>query len=213
MLTLNEKVKWNIRVINIIGNNILNGWFWNNLSKYRSSSAYNQLLIAHIMSKVIFMKYLPPARPKMVSKLKMLRIYWKLVHVVFWISKSRFRCQKLLITCLTQIGPKIKSAQNLLKFGTFDILNTSIPTLMSKMIFIKYLSPARPKLVPKSKMLRIYWNLAHLIFRISQSWFWCQKLLFIKYLPIATPKLVPKWKMLRIYWNLIKIFHKNYFWH
>ena len=168
MLTLNEKVKWNIRVIIIIGNNILNGWFWNNLSKYRSSSAYNQLLIAHIMSKVIFMKYLPPARPKMVSKLKMQRIYWKLVHVVFWISKSRFRCQKLLITCLTQIGPKIKSAQNLLKFGTFDISNMPIPILMSKMTLMKYLPPVRLKIFPKLNMFRIYRNLAHLIFQVCQ---------------------------------------------
>ena len=137
------------------------------MSRYRS------------LSKIIFMKYLPRVRPKMVPKLKMLRIYWNLVHVVFWISQSRIRCQKLLITCLNQIGPKIKSAQNLLKFGTFDILNTSISTLMSKMIFIKYLSPARPKLVLKSKMLRIYWNLAHLIFRISRSWFWCQRLFLL----------------------------------
>ena len=75
-LTLNEKVKQNFRVINIIGiNNILNESFQNNLLRYRSSSAYNQLLIAHIMSKIIFMKYLPPVRPKMVPNLKMLRIY------------------------------------------------------------------------------------------------------------------------------------------
>ena len=169
MPALNEKVKWNFRVINIIRNNILNEWFWNNLSKYRSLSAYNQLLIAHIMSKVIFMKYLLPVRSKMVPKLKMLRIYWNLVHVVFWISQSRFRCQKVLITCLTQIGPKIKSAQNLLKFGTLDILNTSISTLMSKMIFIKYLLPARPKLVPKWKMLRIYWNWIKIF---HKNYFW-----------------------------------------
>ena len=149
----------------------------------------------------------------MVPKLKMLRIYWNLVYVIFRISQSRFRCQKLLTTCLTQIGPKIKKAQNLLKFGTFDILNTPISIQMSKMIFIKYLPPVRPKLVPILKMLRIYWDLAHLIFRISRSCFWCQKLLFIKYLPTARPKLVPKWKKLRIYWNLIKIFDKNYFWH
>ena len=124
MLTLNEKVKWKCRVISIIGNNILNEWFWNNLSKCRSSSAYNQLLIAYVISKIIFMKYLPPARPKMVPKLKMLRINWNLVHVIFRISQSRFRCQKSLTTCLIQVGPKFKSAQNLLKFGTFDILNT-----------------------------------------------------------------------------------------
>ena len=107
----------------------------------------------------------------MVPKLKMLRIYWNLVYVIFRISQSRFRCQKLLTTCLTQIGPKIKSAQNLLKFGTFDILNTPISIQMSKMIFIKYLPPVRPKLVPILKMLRIYWDLAHLIFRISRSCF------------------------------------------
>ena len=28
------------------------------------------------MSEVIFMKYLPPVMPKLVPKLKMLRIYW-----------------------------------------------------------------------------------------------------------------------------------------
>ena len=35
---------------------------------------------------------------------------------------------------------------------------------MSKTIFMKYLPP-KPKLVPKSKMLRIYWNLTSLIFQ------------------------------------------------
>ena len=44
-------------------------------SRYRSSLAYNQLLMAHIMPKIIFMKYLPPVRPKLVPKLKILRIY------------------------------------------------------------------------------------------------------------------------------------------
>ena len=36
---------------------------------------YNQLLIAHVMSKMIFMNYLPPVRPKIFPKLRMLRIY------------------------------------------------------------------------------------------------------------------------------------------
>ena len=125
LLTLNEKIKSNFRVIGIIGNNILNEWFLNNLSRYRSSSTYNQLLIAHIMSKIIFMKYLPPVRPKMVPNVKMLRNYWNLTHVIFRISQSRFWCQKS-----AQIGPKIKSAQNLLKFGTFNISNIPISILM-----------------------------------------------------------------------------------
>ena len=99
------------------------------------------------MWKITFMKYLPPLRPKMVPKLKMLIIYWNLAHVIFQISRSRFWCQKLFLlntTCLAQIGPKIKSAQNLLKFGTFNISNMPISILMSKMIFIKYLPPVGP---------------------------------------------------------------------
>ena len=56
---------------------------------------------------------------------------------------------EILTTCTAQIGPKIKSAQNLLKFGTFNISNMPISTLMSKMIFIKYLPPVRPRFVPK----------------------------------------------------------------
>ena len=51
--------------------------------RYRSSSAYNQLLIAHIISKIIFMKYLPSGRPKLAPKLKMLRIYWHLAQLIF----------------------------------------------------------------------------------------------------------------------------------
>ena len=107
------------------------------MSRYRSLLVYNQLLIAHIMSKIIFMKYLTP--------------------------------------CPAQIGPKIKSNQNFLKFGTFDVSNKPISILMSKMFFIKYLPIARPQLFPKWKMLRIYWNLTELIFQIYQFQSWCQK--------------------------------------
>ena len=112
---------------------------------------------------------------------------------------------EMLTTCSAQTGPKIKRSQNFLKFGIFDISNMPISILLSKINFIKYLQPVRPKLVSKLKMLSIYWNLTHLIFWISQCWFWWQKLFLMKYLPIARPKLVPKWKMLRFYWNLINI--------
>ena len=72
---------------------------------------------------------------------------------------------------------------------------------MSKIIVIEYLPPARPKLVPKLKVFRIYRNLAHSIVQICQFQFWCRKF----FLPIARLQLVPKWKMLRIYWNLSKL--------
>ena len=97
------------------------------------------------MSKIIFLKYLPPVRPKLVPNLKMLRIYWIL--------------------------------------GTFDISNIQIFILMSKIIFIKYVlntyyfheTLVQPKLMPRLKVLRVYWNSAHSIFQIYRSWFWCQK--------------------------------------
>ena len=50
--------------------------------------------------------------------------------------------------------PKLNMVR--LKFRTFDISNMSILILMSKNIFIEYLPPARSKLVPKLKVLRIY---------------------------------------------------------
>ena len=71
------------------------------MSRYKISSAYSQLSIAQIMSRIIFMKYLPSVRLKLI--------------------------------------PKIKNAQNLLKFGTFDISNMLISILVPKMTFIKYL--------------------------------------------------------------------------
>ena len=121
------------------------------MPRYRNSSAYNQLLIAHIKSIILFMKYLPPVRPKMFPKLKTLRIYWNLAQVIFRISQLDFGVKNyfywILTTCPAQIGPKIKSVQNLLKFGTFDISNMAISILMSKMIFIKYLLPVRPELI------------------------------------------------------------------
>ena len=72
---------------------------------------------------------------------------------------------------------------------------------MSKIIFMKYLPPVRPKMIPKLKMPRIYWNLTRDISNIPISVF-MSKIIFIKYLPTAWPKLVPKLKVLRIYWNL-----------
>ena len=43
-----------------------------------------------------------------------------------------------------------------MKFDAFDNLKIPISILMSKIIFIKYLPPARPKLDPQLKVLRIY---------------------------------------------------------
>ena len=77
-----------------------------------------------------------------------------------------------------------------------------ISILTSKIIFMKYLPPARSKLVPKMKILRIYRNLAHLIFKYPDLKF-DVKVIFIKYLPPIRPTLVPKLRVLRIYWNLV----------
>ena len=52
--------------------------------------------------------------------------------------------------------PNTKNAQNLLKFGTYNISSMLISIFMSKIIFIKYLPPVRPKLVPELKMPGIH---------------------------------------------------------
>ena len=88
-----------------------------------------------------------------------------------------------IITCYVQIGPKIKSAQNLLKFGTFDTSNMPISVLMSKTIFIKYLQNIRPKLVSRLKVPMIYWSLRHLIFQICRSWLCCQNWFLLNIYP------------------------------
>ena len=124
----------------------------------------------------------------MVPKWKLLKIYWNLAKLIFEICRSGFWCQKwFFIIYLPIASPKMKNVQNFLKFGRSDISN---------------LPPVRPKLAPKLNMLRIYWNLAYLIFQICRFWFKCQKL-FMKYLPPVRFKLVPKLKMLRLY--LLKI--------
>ena len=87
------------------------------MSRFRSSSANNQLLISHIISKIIFIKYLPLVRPKMVPKSKMLRIYWNLAHVIFWISRSWFWFQKLFLSNIYQLpGPNWSQNQKCTEF-------------------------------------------------------------------------------------------------
>ena len=88
----------------------------------------------------------------------------------------------------------------LIEIGNIDIWNIPISILMSKIIFIEHLPPVRPKLVPKVKVLRIYWNLRHSKFQICQCRFWCQKCFFIKYLP----RLGPNWSKMKGVQNLLK---------
>ena len=75
------------------------------------------------------MKYSPSVRSKLALKLKMLRINWNLAYLIFQICWFWFKCKKnyeIFTSCYAQIGPKIENAQNLLKFGTFDISNIPI---------------------------------------------------------------------------------------
>ena len=160
-------IKYLITCLAQIGPKIKSGQNLLKLSTFKISN----MSIWILTSKIIFMKYLLPARPNLVPKFKMLRVYWNL-HIWYFEYpdldfdvKSFFH--SILTTSLAQIGPKIKSAQSLLKFGTFDISNILISILMSKIIFIKYLPLLRPKLVPKLKVLRIYWNS---IFQIYQNY-------------------------------------------
>ena len=126
--------------------------------------------ISTLMMKIIFMKYLPPVMPELAPKWKMLRIYWNLAHLIFQICRYWFWCQKWFLWSIYHLlGSnwfQIKSAQNLLKFGTFDVSNVLISILMWKIIFMKYLPIVWPKEVTKSKNLRIYWGLIEIYWKL-----------------------------------------------
>ena len=107
------------------------------------------------MSKITFMKYLPPVRPKLVYEFIEIWHMRYLKHNNFDINAEN-DFYEIFRNCQSQISPKIKNAQNLSKFGTFDISNIPISVFMSKMVFIKYLPPVRPKLVLELKVFGIY---------------------------------------------------------
>ena len=130
------------------------------------------------------MKYLSHVRPKMLPKLKMLRIYRNLAHLMLQVCRN-FK---------------------------YDISNMLISILMS-FFLVKYLPIASLQLVPKWKIRRIYWNLVALIFQIWWSQFCCQKwflfniyqllgLNWPKNSSIAGHKFFPESKMFRVYWSL-----------
>ena len=111
--------------------------------------------ILSLMSKIIFMKYLLPVQHVPIPKWKspeFLEIWYiwysNYVNLDFTVKKN----YEIFTTCLAKIGPKIKSTQNLLKFGTLEISNMPISILILKMIFIKYLPHVRPILVSKLKV-------------------------------------------------------------
>ena len=82
-----------------------------------------------------------------------------------------------------------------------------ISILMSKMIFIKYLPPARLKFFSKIKSAYIFWKLGTFDISNKQISILKSKLIFMKYLPLVRPKLAPKLKML----GSIEIWHIQYF--
>ena len=86
---------------------------------------------------------------------------------LFWKTCPLFR--QILITCLNCFRAffLLSSFSDKMHLGQgCDILNMSIFILNSNITFMKYFAPVRSKLVPKLKMLRVNWNLVHLLFRL-----------------------------------------------
>ena len=71
-------------------------------------------------------------------------------------SKNDF--YETFTTCKAQTGLKIKNAQNLLKFGTLEILNMPITILMWNWFLLNINHLLDQKSAPKLKEHRIYWN-------------------------------------------------------
>ena len=70
---------------------------------------------------------------------------------------------------------------------------------MSRIIFMKYLPPVRPKLVPKLKNVQNLLKFGTFDNSNMPISILIPKMIFKKYLPPIESKLVPKLRMLRIY--------------
>ena len=95
---------------------------------------------------------------------------------------------------MDEIGPKIKNAADLLKFGTFDVPNIPI-----SIIFIRYLSPVLAqtglKIKSAQKLLKFGTSdISNMPISILMS-----KMIFIEYLPSVRHMFVPKLKVPRSY--------------
>ena len=98
------------------------------------------------------------------------RIYWNLAHSIFQICQSRCLCQKWFLLNIYHIldpnRPQIKSAKNLLKFGTFDISNMLISILMQKNFFYRIFANCLAQIGPKNENVQSCskWNIKFIIF-------------------------------------------------
>ena len=81
-----------------------------------SSPAFNQLLTTHIMSKIIFTKYLPLMRPKLFPKLKCSG-FIDIWHMSYF-RYAELDCNvkntfyEIFTTCSAQIGSKLNMLKN-----------------------------------------------------------------------------------------------------
>ena len=81
-----------------------------------SSPAFNQMLTAHIMSKIIFTKYLPPIRSKLFPKLKCSG-FIDIWHMLYF-RYAKLDCNvkntfyEIFTTCSAQIGSKLNMLKN-----------------------------------------------------------------------------------------------------
>ena len=58
---------------------------------------------------------------------------------------------ELIAACQAQIGPKVKNALNLLKFGASNILSVPISILMPKILFYEIFTICQAQIGPKTK--------------------------------------------------------------
>ena len=145
--------------------------------RYRSSSRYNQLLIAHILISIlmstIFIKYLPPGRPILDwSQNWKCSEFIEIWHIWYFEYPSLgFDVKVIFIKYLSPVWHKLVPKLEALRIywnlaqSIFQICQSWF-CCQKILFFIKYLPIARSQLIPKWKMLRIYWDLAKLIFPI-----------------------------------------------
>ena len=150
------------------------------------------------------MKYLPPIRPKLVPKLKKLRLNWNLTYSLFRIWTISILMSK--IDFVKYLSPGFIEIWHIWYFKYAD-LNFNV-----KNNFYETFTTCQTQIGPIIKSTEFIefgtFDISNVLISILMS-----KMIFMEHLPIAKPKLFPKSKKLIIYWNLTwLIFQMWRFW-
>ena len=139
------------------------------------ASKVSSIPILILMSKIIFVKkYLLPVGQNWSQNRKYSEFieiwqikYFKYVNLNFNVKNNFY--EKIFTTCWAKNWSRNWKCSELIEIWHIWSFKYTHLDFNVKIIFTKYLPIVKPKLVPKSKILGIFWKLTHLLFQVCQS--------------------------------------------